>query len=51
MKAAVTAVLLAVGLSTAGTMERSVDGDGRCPGFFSLRTNEEVIWRDTRGAS
>jgi hypothetical protein len=23
-------------------------GDGRCPDFFRLRTNETIIWRDTR---
>ena len=25
-------------------------GDGRCPDFFSQRTHEMVIWRDTRKA-
>ena len=24
-------------------------GDGRCPDFFAQRTNDEIIWRDTRG--
>jgi hypothetical protein len=23
-------------------------GDGRCPDFFTLRTNETIIWRDPR---
>ena len=27
----------------------SGDGDGRCPGFFESRKNEEIIWRDPRG--
>jgi len=27
----------------------SGDGDGRCPDFFELRKNEEIIWRDPRG--
>ncbi len=24
-------------------------GDGRCPNFFTQRTNEKIIWRDPRG--
>lgn len=24
------------------------NGDGRCPDFFARRTNETIIWRDTR---
>jgi hypothetical protein len=23
-------------------------GDGRCPDFFSKRTNEKLVWRDSR---
>jgi len=23
-------------------------GDGRCPDFFSERTNEKLVWKDTR---
>ena len=26
----------------------SGDGDGICPDFFDLRTDEEIIWQDTR---
>jgi hypothetical protein len=26
-------------------------GDGRCPDFASLRTNETIIWRDPRTSS
>jgi hypothetical protein len=26
-------------------------GDGRCPDFLNQRTNETVIWRDTRKAA
>jgi hypothetical protein len=26
-------------------------GDGRCPGFFAQRKNEEIVWRDARGAT
>ncbi len=24
-------------------------GDGRCPDFLAQRTNEKIIWRDSRG--
>lgn len=27
------------------------NGDGRCPGFASERTNERIIWRDMRPQS
>ena len=27
------------------------NGDGRCPAFFSERTNELIIWRDPRGST
>jgi len=26
-------------------------GDGRCPTFFAERTNEQIVWRDSRRAS
>jgi hypothetical protein len=26
-------------------------GDGRCPTFFVERTNERIVWRDSRGAT
>jgi hypothetical protein len=26
-------------------------GDGRCSDFFAERTNEEIVWRDSRGGS
>ncbi len=26
-------------------------GDGRCPGFPAERVNEQIVWRDPRGAT
>lgn len=26
-------------------------GDGQCPGFLAERVNEQIVWRDPRGAS